>query len=176
MENSDQQQNQNETTHSYDGIDEHNNPMPAWWAWTFVLTVIFAFHYFMHFEVLQQAPTLTQELEMSMKQLKELQAIAAKKFPTLTEEELEKKLNDPNLIQVGVAVFQGKCAMCHGDNLEGKIGPNLVDSTWIHGGRNSEVLKVVRQGVSIKGMPAWEGLLNNDEILGVVALIKSKGQ
>lgn len=176
MENNQQNnQKQPEVTHSYDGIDEHNNPMPTWWIWTFIITVIFAFHYFMHFEVLKQGQTLTQELADSMKQLKELQTAAANKFPTLSEEELEAKLKNPDLVKLGAGVFEGKCAMCHGPNLEGKIGPNLTDKVWIHGGTNSEIVKTVRQGVSAKGMPGWEGLLNSDEIFGVVALIKSKG-
>jgi cytochrome c oxidase cbb3-type subunit 3 len=76
---------------------------------------------------------------------------------------------------MGAGVFQGKCAMCHGDNLEGKIGPNLIDKIWIHGGNNTAIIKTIREGVSVKGMPAWDGLLTNDEIFGIVALIKSKG-
>lgn len=175
MDNNDQK-NQPEVTHSYDGIDEHNNPMPTWWVWTFIITIIFAFHYFVHFEVLKQGPTLNQELSDSMKQLKELQTAAANKFPTLSEEELDKKLKDPNLIKMGATVFQGKCAMCHAEDLTGKIGPNLTDKIWIHGGSNTEIVKTVRQGVGAKGMPSWEGMLSPEEIFSVVALIKSKGQ
>lgn len=175
MENNEQQTDQAEVTHSYDGIDEHNNPMPTWWVWSFIITVIFAFHYYVHFELTGQGRTLTQELEVSMKELKDLQTAAANRFPTLTEEELETKLKDPNLVKLGAGVFQGKCAMCHGENLEGKIGPNLTDKVWLHGGKNNEIVQVVRQGVSAKGMPSWEGLLNAEEIFGVVALIKSKG-
>lgn len=175
MDNNSQQQGQTQVTHSYDGIDEHNNPMPTWWVWTFILTIIFAFHYYIHFELTKQGPTLTQELAASMDELKTLQAAAAKRFPNLSEDELEAKLKDPNLVKLGAGVFQGKCAMCHGDNLEGKIGPSLTDNVWIHGNKNSEIVQTVRQGVSAKGMPPWEGLLNADEIFGVVALIKSKG-
>ena len=175
MENNHEQKDQPEVTHSYDGIDEHNNPMPTWWVWSFIFTVIFAFHYYIHFELTKQGPTLTDELAVSMQELKNLQAAAANRFPTLSEDELETKLKDPNLIKLGAGVFQGKCAMCHGDNLEGKIGPSLTDNIWLHGGKNSEIITVVRQGVSAKGMPSWEGLLNAEEIFGVVALIKSKG-
>lgn len=175
MENNDQNKTPAEVFHTYDGIDEHNNPMPTWWVWSFIFTVIFAFHYYIHFELTKQAPTLTQELELSMQKLKDLQITAANKFPTFTEDELELKLKDPNLVKMGAGVFQAKCAMCHGENLEGKIGPNLTDKIWVHGGKSAEIVQTVRQGVSAKGMPPWEGLLNVDEIFGVVALIKSKG-
>lgn len=170
-----QNNNHTETKHSYDGIEENNHPMPSWWVWSFIITIIFAFHYYMHFELTRQAPTLTEELEISMQQLKELQKQAANKFPVLTEDQLEEKLKDPNLVKMGANIFQSKCAMCHGENMQGKIGPNLTDKTWIHGGKSSEILLTVRQGVSSKGMPPWEGQLNTEEIFGVVALIKSKG-
>lgn len=175
MENNEQKESQTQATHTYDGIDEHDNPMPTWWVWCFIFTVIFAFLYYIHFELTKQAPTLTQELEVSMQKLKELQTAAANKFPAFTEDELELKLKDPTLVKMGAGVFQAKCAMCHGDNLEGKIGPNLTDNIWIHGGKSSEIVMTVRQGVSAKGMPPWEGLLNADEIFGLVALIKAKG-
>ena len=29
------------TGHDFDGIEELNNPLPAWWTWLFVLTIVF---------------------------------------------------------------------------------------------------------------------------------------
>lgn len=174
MENNKSNNNENEI-HTYDDIAEENHPMPGWWIWTFILTVIFAFHYLVHFELTHQGKDLKQELAISMEELKNIQAAAANKFPILKESELEAKLKDPNLIKTGASVFQAKCAMCHGEKLEGKIGPSLIDAVWIHGNKNEQIVQIVRQGVSAKGMPAWEGLLKAEEIFGVVALIKSKG-
>src|SRR4029078_8185113 len=33
------------TGHSWDDIEELNNPLPRWWLWTFYLTIIFAIGY-----------------------------------------------------------------------------------------------------------------------------------
>ena len=162
--------------YTYDGIVEHNNPMPTWWTWIFILTVCFAFMYFLHYQVTGDGLSLKQELEISMKKIDAIRAESASKFVELTGEALEKKLKDPNVIKLGATTFQAKCSMCHGENLEGKIGPNLTDSTWIHGGEPNQILTTIRTGVAAKGMPPWEGVLKPDELYGVLALITSKKQ
>ena len=38
--------NEAETTgHEWDGIKELNNPLPRWWLWLFILTIIYAVGY-----------------------------------------------------------------------------------------------------------------------------------
>jgi cytochrome c oxidase cbb3-type subunit 3 len=170
-------ENGHNNNYDYDGIVEHNNPMPTWWTWIFIVTVCFAFIYFLHYEVTGSGASLKQELATAMQKIEQIRAESASKFVDLTGEALEKKLKDPNVIQLGAATFQAKCAMCHGEKLEGKIGPNLTDSTWINGtGLPNEILATIRTGVAAKGMPPWEGVLKPDELYGVLALITSKKQ
>ena len=33
------------TGHSWDGIEEYNNPLPRWWLWTFYITIIWGVIY-----------------------------------------------------------------------------------------------------------------------------------
>ena len=33
------------TGHSWDGIEEWNNPLPRWWVWTFYITIIWGIGY-----------------------------------------------------------------------------------------------------------------------------------
>ena len=31
--------------HSWDGIEEYNNPLPKWWFWMFICTIVFGIAY-----------------------------------------------------------------------------------------------------------------------------------
>lgn len=162
-----------EKFHEYDGIIEHNNPMPTWWSWTFVLTVIFAFLYYVHYEV-AGGPTLQDELAVSMQELEKTQQTAASQFPELDENQLLEKYNSAAMSELAQTTLTARCTVCHGDKLEGKIGPNLLDNVWINGkGSGSEITHLIRAGIPAKGMPPWEGVLKKEEILAMSAYIVS---
>jgi len=63
---------------------------------------------------------------------------------------------------------------CHGPTLEGGIGQNLVDATWIHGGLPTNIYATIQKGVLEKGMPVWGPVLGGGRIADVVAFIISK--
>lgn len=160
--------------HEYDGIIEHDNPLPTWWLWTFFLTIIFAFLYYLHYE-LAGGPTLTQELEVAMQNLEKSRSSASTAAPLETEAMLLEKFADANLIVLGSTQYASKCAACHGNELQGLIGPNLTDDFWIHGdGSGLAMLKAIRDGVPEKGMPPWANILKKDELYGIAAFINSK--
>lgn len=163
-----------EKFHEYDGIIEHDNPLPTWWLWTFFLTIIFAFLYFIHYE-LGGGPTLTQELQVAMKELEKIQSTASTQAPMETEESLKELFAKDGMLEVGAAQFTSKCAACHGNDLQGTIGPNLTDKFWLHGkGTRIDMLKVIREGIPEKGMPPWGPVMKREEIYAVTAYIISK--
>ena len=164
----------NEKFHEYDGIIEHDNPLPTWWLWSFFLAIIFAFIYYLHYEI-AGGPTLTQELTVAMAELDKAKASQAALAPLETEESLQKSLQEPGLIELGAAQFSSKCAACHGNELQGLIGPNLTDKFWIHGhGDRMSMVKTIREGVPDKGMPPWGSVLKKNELYAVTAYILSK--
>lgn len=160
------------TGHEYDGIQEYDNPLPNWWLMTFFGTVIFAFIYWLHYEV-GGGPSLQAELKQALLAIQaHRQTVAVKE---LSEADLEAMLKDPQMAVAGAAAFTGKCAACHGPELQGGIGPNLTDAFWIHGkGTRLDIMQTIQKGVADKGMPAWESLLSQNEILSLTALILSK--
>lgn len=158
--------------HSYDGITECDNPMPGWWLWTFLLAIIFGFIYGVHYTV-GGGPTLQDELKEAMSVLEKSKTHA----PMLqeSEETLTSEMAKDNILPLGATVYAEKCAACHGSTLQGLIGPNLTDSYWLHGkATRQDIVRVIRQGVTDKGMPAWDQVLNKNEIYALTAFILSK--
>lgn len=163
-----------EHVHVYDGIVEQNNAMPAWWVWLFILTMAFGFIYWLHYTS-GSGPTLLQEYEVALKQFQEEADRAASQVQAETEESLEAYMKNEMAISNGSGIYVAKCAMCHGDNLEGKIGPNLTDNFWIIGnGSRMDVLQTITKGSAAKGMPPWEGMLKPKEIKDVTAFVYMK--
>ncbi len=158
----------------YDGIVEQNNPMPGWWIWLFIFTVIFGAHYWLHYAV-GGGPTLMDEYNVAIKEhqntLEKNQANASDE----TEDSLLAYMKSENSLLVGAGIYVAKCAMCHGVNLEGKIGSNLTDQHWVIGnGSRLDIVQVITKGSVAKGMPPWQGLLKPNEIKDVAAYVFSK--
>lgn len=160
------------TDHEYDGIQEYNNPLPMWWLWTFFGTIAFGFIYYLHYES-GAGPTLDQELDRAMSVIAQNRDHQSMKNG-ISAGDLDSQLKAADL-KNGDFHYQSKCAVCHGNVFQGGIGPNLTDAYWVHGkGGAQDILKVVRDGVLDKGMPAWAALLQDKDLVDVTALILSK--
>jgi cytochrome c oxidase cbb3-type subunit III len=158
--------------HEYDGIQEYNNPLPMWWLWTFFGTIIFGFIYYLHYTT-NSGPNLQQELDLALNDIKQRQSHASKQGE-LQPEDLAAQIKSADL-QSANSLFQTRCTACHGNVLQGGIGPNLTDANWIHGkGTAPEIIKVIKEGVVDNGMPAWGSMLHDKELIQLTALILSK--
>ena len=145
--------------HEYDGIHELDNPLPGWWLMTFYITIVFAVVYFIYYEI-AGGPTLDEQLAREMKTISSKRTTAEEVKGEKSEGTLIAILGDREALSRGKAEFQAKCAVCHGNNGQGLIGPNLTDDYWIHGkGNISSILEVVNKGVADKGMPTWKGVI-----------------
>jgi cytochrome c oxidase cbb3-type subunit 3 len=154
--------------HEYDGIREFDNPLPAWWLASFFITIIFGFLYWLHYSF-GGAPTQRQELQASLAAIQERQKSAGGAAESDADFE---KLKSPERLARGKAVFAEKCAVCHGPDLQGLIGPNLTDDYWIHGrGTPADIAQIVRAGVTDKGMPSWEQQLPKEDIQSLALFV-----
>jgi cytochrome c oxidase cbb3-type subunit 3 len=134
--------------HTYDGIQEYDNPMPRWWLTTFAGTVIFSVIYLFNVGPVGSGEGRLAEYEADMKA-----AAAAHPAPS----------GDISPDQLAAIIADGG----------GLIGPSLADNAWIHGGQPADVYKVVVNGVLEKGMPNWGKLLKPDQLQAVVAYVVS---
>jgi cytochrome c oxidase cbb3-type subunit III len=157
--------------HEYDGIREYDNPLPGWWLATLWGTVLFAVIYFLNvIPGVGSGKGRVAEYDASMAAA---QAAAAGRDPLagITDEALLAVARDPAKLAVGRTTFTTMCAACHAADGGGNIGPNLTDAYWIHGGRPTDVLSTVNNGVPDKGMPTWGKSLPADQVIAVAAYV-----
>jgi cytochrome c oxidase cbb3-type subunit 3 len=163
--------------HVYDDIEEHDNPLPLWWLVTFGGTVIFALGYFYYFQVFRSAMTPLDELDAEIAADHARKVASGKADDKVPPEVLVAMSHDSRAVEEGAATFASTCAACHGAAGEGKIGPNLTDTSWLHGGKPENIYKTIAEGVAPKGMPAWAptlGARKTQQVTAYVLSIKGK--
>ncbi|MCU4675605.1 PQQ-dependent sugar dehydrogenase [Catenovulum sp. 2E275] len=72
----------------------------------------------------------------------------------------------------GEQVYQQYCAGCHGPQLQGGLGANLIDDVWLHEDSEQAIIETIRNGVIDKGMPAFKTGLTQEQIKQVAQFIK----
>jgi cytochrome c oxidase cbb3-type subunit 3 len=73
----------------------------------------------------------------------------------------------------GPAIYAADCAMCHGENLEGGIGPSLKGPKFIYGNTLADHIRVIAEGTP-NGMPGFQKQLGADKIRAVAHFIYFK--
>lgn len=172
------------TGHEWDGLKELNNPMPRWWVWVFLVTIVWSIWYFVFYPAwpvpggaTQGRLGYTQFKELATSQA-EITARQAQYLDEFTKADFAHILQDQGLydfaIAGGAAAFKDNCATCHGTGAAGSPGyPNLNDDDWLWGGTLEEIYTTLRFGIRsghpdthASQMPAFgkDGLLTRDQI------------
>ncbi|GAB3511521.1 hypothetical protein GCM10027341_51100 [Spirosoma knui] len=159
--------------HAYDGIAELDNPTPPWFMGLFYGTIGFGVIYLLIFHVIGTGNIMeqeyTQEVAIAEKEREAYLKLVAGKI----NENTVTQLTDSKGIEAGKVLFNQYCTACHGQNGEGKVGPNLTDEYWLHGGTVKAIYHTVTEGVPEKGMLAWKKQLNPLQIQQVASYILS---
>ena len=71
-------------------------------------------------------------------------------------------------------LYLESCAACHGSKFEGGLGGNLGDGQWKHGSGDSDIARVISQGLPNLGMPAFEKTHSPEQIRSLVVFIREK--
>lgn len=160
------------TGHSYDGIQEYDNPTPRWWELLFVASIVFSPIYAIWFHAPAQGRTLADQYDTSVAENMRLQF---GEIGDLTPDEatILKFMKDPQWLQVGEATFKTNCVSCHGPEGVGISGPNLTDDSYLHVKKIEDIAKVIHDGAKNGAMPAWGNRLHPNEVVLAAAYVAS---
>jgi cytochrome c oxidase cbb3-type subunit 3 len=180
-------------THEWDGIQELNTPLPRWWLWTFLVSILWAIGYWVVMPSWPMISTYTHGMinwSQRNNVAAELQQTAQARKPLEDRLAAASALTveaDPQLLEFamasGRAIFKDNCAPCHGAGAQGAIGyPNLNDDDWLWGGSLTEIEQTIRFGVRntndksrFSEMPAFVkvGTLNRTQVADLVEHVMS---
>nr|WP_315192954.1 cytochrome-c oxidase, cbb3-type subunit III [uncultured Aquabacterium sp.] len=147
----DAQGNVDKTTgHVWDGdLRELNNPLPRWWLFLFIITLVFAAAYLALYPGLGDQPgklnwTSKGQLAAENAKAKLEQDKIFAKFQNASVQDLAR---DPQANAIGQRLFLNNCAACHGSDAKGsKSFPNLTDGDWLHGGSPEKIVETLVGG------------------------------
>ena len=148
------------TGHSWDGIEEWNNPLPRWWVWVFVGTIVWGVGYTVAYPAW---PLLTEATPGVIGGNTRLDVAAEIAAVDKSNEAIKAKLVAADLTAIGAdeelanfaanagaAIFRTNCATCHGSGaagVEGKGYPNLLDDDWLWGGTMEDIHLTITHGI-----------------------------
>jgi cytochrome c oxidase cbb3-type subunit III len=179
------------TGHSWDGIEEYDNPMPRWWLWTFYVTIAWAVIYMILYPAWPMVSRATQGVlgyDTRAAVAADIQRFNDSNqvwFDRLNATDLQEVGVDPELqgfaVNAGASIFRAQCSQCHGAGAAGVQAsgfPSLLDDQWLWGGTIDEIHETIRYGIRNDDypdarwseMPAFgqDGLLDEEEIDQVI--------
>ena len=154
------------TGHVYDGIEEYDNPLPAWWLWMFVLSVIFGIGYLVFYPGMGNFAgalgwTQLTQYQAEVDKANQKYGPVYEKYAAMSIEDVAK---DEQAMRMAGRLFSDNCAQCHGSDAKGGMNfPNLTDGDWIWGGEPDQILTSLVDGRQA-AMPAWEQILKEQGV------------
>lgn len=173
--------------HAFDGIEEYDNPLPKWWFWLFIATIVFSLGYLVLYPGLGNwkgiLPGYQDGSEFANGQAgwsgvheweKEMAKADARFGPIFAKYAampIEEVARQPQALKMGARLFASNCAVCHGSDAKGAYGfPNLTDQHWRWGGEPETIKTSImngRQGV----MPGWSAVIGEQGVADVAAFV-----
>lgn len=161
------------TGHTWDGLEELNQPMPRWWLWLFYATIAFSLLYLLLYPGLGAFKGLLGWSQYSAyeEEVQQVEEEVAPLFARYADIPIPELARNDEAMQTGRRLFANNCAVCHGTDGGGRPGfPDLTDDAWSWGGEPAQIYQSIldgRNGV----MPALEDALGDDGVEAVTAYL-----
>lgn len=163
------------TGHAHDGIEEYDNPLPAWWFYLFVITIVWSIAYLIVYPGMGNYRGLigwTQEGQHAGEVAAAEQRYGEMRSQYLAQS-VEAIAQDPAVRKMGMRIFGNNCAQCHGADGKGRYGfPNLTDDDWLYGSSPEAIKTSIVQGRRA-AMPAWAGILGDGGVAAATEYVLS---
>ncbi|WP_068830192.1 cytochrome-c oxidase, cbb3-type subunit III [Pseudomonas sp. BMS12] len=164
--------------HSFDGIEEYDNPLPRWWFMLFLGTLIFAAGYLLLYPGLGNYAGKLPGYEGGWTQVKQWQREVDKAnreyapiYAGYAKLPVEQVAQDERALKMGGRLFASNCSVCHGSDAKGAYGfPNLTDKEWRWGG-SPETIKQTIIGGRSGMMPAQAQMIGEEGVHNVAAYV-----
>ncbi|MEH6552094.1 MAG: cytochrome-c oxidase, cbb3-type subunit III [Pseudomonadales bacterium] len=163
------------TGHIYDGIEEYDNPLPMWWFYMYIITVIFAIGYLIAYPGMGNFKGVLDWTQVNQyeSRIAEAEARYGPLFAQHAATPIEELAGDDKAMKMSQRIFANNCAQCHGSDAAGGFGfPNLTDDNWLYGGSAEQIKASIthgRNGV----MPGWKDALGEQGLINVTAYVQS---
>ncbi|MGI9271688.1 MAG: cytochrome-c oxidase, cbb3-type subunit III [Woeseiaceae bacterium] len=148
-------------------IRELNNPLPMWWFWLFILTVIWSAAYLIYYPGMgsfEGTSGWSQEKQYA-EEVAAAEAEYGPMFAAFAAREVVDIAKDPAALDIGASLFANYCSQCHGSTAMGARGfPNLADDVWLYGGAPAQIKQSIvsgRNGV----MPPLAAVFTDEDAL-----------
>ena len=127
-------------------LEEYNNPMPKWWSWLFVITVIFALVYLALYPGLGKFPGLLGWTSVGQYKIERerMDATVQPMYAKYQGMDVKALAADKQAMETGKRLYLTYCMQCHGADGRGAKGfPNLADSDWLYGGEPEQIKQTI---------------------------------
>ncbi|MCQ4323205.1 cytochrome-c oxidase, cbb3-type subunit III [Stutzerimonas stutzeri] len=166
--------------HSFDGIEEYDNPLPRWWFMLFIGTLVFGIFYLVLYPGLGNWKGVMPGYEDGWTQDKQWQrevdqadAKFGPIFARYSAMPVAQVAQDERALKIGGRLFANYCSVCHGSDAKGAVGfPNLADSDWRWGG-DAETIKTTILHGRVAAMPAWGQVIGEEGVKNVAAYVRN---
>ena len=171
----------NTTGHVWDeDLRELNNPLPRWWMWLFVLTVVFSAVYLAlypgpgqrrrHAGLEQRAASTTTEQASARRP--QIAPLLRRVRRACRPQQLATR--PARRWRIGERLFVNNCATCHGSDARGSKGfPNLTDADWLWGGTPEKIEETITKGRSGMMPPMAAAVGSADDVRNVANYVLS---